>query len=134
MLKYRTLHLIVGMLATIGLMVSAMLAYRVGSIIAEPYGNMTEGSYRNIQIGMDRWDVGRLLRKGGSKLKLVGFSGRNTAVCWIGLNDEDCGAISQSDTYAVRYEGWHYEMISIYFEQDRVAAIQFTRRIIYLDP
>ena len=118
--------------AIVGVFQFGMIAKNSFLLSTQKYGELTDGSLRGIEIGMDRFAVeGKIV--GPSKLKFVGYQYDGNINCPITYDEKRCSGPGRADTYDLRYSAWFYESISVHFDGDVVDRIRFTRRFIYLD-
>ena len=99
----------------------------------QKHGTLVDGSFRDIKVGMHRNDVAEKFL-GQSADKLIGYQYDGQSACYLGLSGDDCANLRKADTYHLLYSAWFYEAISVHFDGDVVESIDFSRRLIYLDP
>jgi len=119
-------------LAIIGASWLLLLVRDFGMATTLRHGIIDDGSFRGIEIGMSRADVMRVLL-GQSRLKLVASQKKGQGTCIVGLQKSECTDVSRADIYHALYSAWYYESVSVYFSEDTVEKVEFTRRVAYID-
>jgi hypothetical protein len=129
----RYLYFVCSFFAIIGSIFVAIVIKDFALASVQKHGTLVDGSFRDIKVGMHRNDVaGKFL--GQSRLKIVGYQFDGQDSCVLGFEHAGCSDLRTADSYHFRYSSWFYESISVRFDGDVVESIDFSRRLIYLDP
>ena len=121
--------ILVRILATIGFIALIVVAQDVIWPFLVPSDVVTEGGYREIDIGATKSDIALIITGAHgrrSKLRMSGYMDTNDIYKPI-IVSECTGTILDSDVWYLSYPGIFNERIKVIFEDDRVATISYSR-------
>lgn len=118
-------------LAIVGLISIIVAIQRVVWPFIDAEGVISEGSFREIDIGASRIEVATILTgvspRKNSSLRMSGYVDENDNYLPLQIIECDHRQIAKSNKWYLSSPGFHKERVELVFEGDRVKSIRYTR-------
>lgn len=101
--------------------------------LANPSGEVSEGTYRGLAIGSSKVKVIYALRVTSQHVKFAGYRTNDEFVFVPSLspNVKEVSSLYSSDKWILEYPGFHQETIVLVFKDDKLFLITYNRNWLY---